>query len=601
MKMTPLSTHEFDRHKHDAPDASGPVGRADPPNLLSDPDYLRLIACYQNGEFTRCMDRLEKLDKRYPGRQELQKFREDIQLKLSFKTMAVSSKKEKRHKKMKGTLKVTIFAITSTVFVLIVFLFSYYYLNQIAAIRQLEEKTAQLNSLNSQAEQLLLGGQPEAAAEVIGMIEEISPEYENLPELKSQADDLLRLEDEYQSALSLIEEGQYDDALVILQGIESENPGLWDVSQQITSIETIIQIDEYLEEGDAAYQEEDWAGVISAYENALVLDPKLDDSLMIEQLLNSYLNMIINMLQSDEASIEDIMTAESYYRKAVALIPQSKEFASERGNLEEVSSNLLELKYTQTAKAILEDKNQTVNSIADAVDYLEKAVNIDPNNTALQLDLTNAEYYQIAFQYFIEMDWSQAVTNLNQVISVDADYADGNAGLLLFEAYYALGEQYYSSSFYQDALSNLEQAEILAWNDSDNLFRLFQVQVLIGNTYGEMTDYENAVSYYHYTLNAVDALSRLDDYPDIAARYSEAVYLTESGSYTDAFTAYQEVLSDIDVIYTLSEIEIRDGVCLAFFAAENLSTLDAVIEANDLSNNMVVTFGRSLSVPMIEK
>ena len=146
-----------------------------------------------------------------------------------------------------------------------------------------------------------------------------------------------------------------------------------DVRQQIAAIETSIQIAKYLEEGNAAYQDENWDRVISAYENALKLDPKLDDPLIKEQLLKGYLNKIISMLENENTSVEDIEKAEEYYRRAVAMIPQSKEFASERGNLQEITSNLLEVKFTQIARAGLEDKNQTAASIDKAVSYMRKA------------------------------------------------------------------------------------------------------------------------------------------------------------------------------------------------------------------------------------
>jgi hypothetical protein len=61
------------------------------------------------------------------------------------------------------------------------------------------------------------------------------------------------------------------------------------------------------------------------------------------------------------------------------------------------------------------------------------------------------------------------------------------------------------------------------------------------------------------------------------------------------------ILKDINVVYSISEIDISDGVCLAFFANENLSTVDAVINANNLPKDMVVSFGRKLKVPIINK
>ena len=199
------------------------------------------------------------------------------------------------------------------------------------------------------------------------------------------------------------------------------------------------------------------------------------------------------------------------------------------------------------------------------------------------------------------MNWDQVITNLNQIPSVDSGYANGNASLLLFNAYYELGKQYASVGLYLDAINQFEQAEILAWYDSGNLLKLFQVQAALGDTNGKLNDYEAAVSYYQYALNAIQINKRLAKFPAIAPKLAEANIFSAYGNYEDAFMAYQEVLEDIDVIYSVSEIEIDDGICLAFFASENVSTVDAILEANNLPKSMTITLGRELKVPMIEK
>ncbi len=600
--MTTSSKSEFKKPKDSDPDFNERTGRiANPIDISSDPDYIKLLEHYQHAEFTKCKEVLGKLEKRYPEHPGLLKFKDDLQMKLSLKNMAISIKKEEKQNKKRVFLNMSVFAVIGTLIVMIAFSFSYNYFNDNFTAKQLEGETALLTSLDFQAEQLLLSGQPQPAAEIIERIRKINPEFVNLPELISRTDDLLRLEANYQTALNLITENKNNEALVILNEIEAEKPGMWDVSQQIASIETSFQIAKYIEEGNAAYQVEKWDQVISAYENALILDPESDDPLINEQLLRGYLNRIISMLENENTSIEDIENAEEYYRKAVAIAPQSKAFASERGNLQKASNNLLELKFTQIAKANLGDKNQTVTSVAEAVSYMRKAANINPENTALNSDLKDAEYYQIAFKNFIEMNWEQTITNLNQISSVNSNYANGNANLLLFESYYQLGKRYSSVGLYLDAINKLEQAEILAWYDSGNLIKLFQVQVILGDTFGKLNDYENAVSYYQYALNAIRVNKRLTNFPTIATKLAEANVLATYGTYEDAFKAFQEVLNGIDVVYSVSEIEISDGVCLAFFANENLSTVDAVLEANNLPISMAITFGRKLKVPMIEE
>ena len=361
------------------------------------------------------------------------------------------------------------------------------------------------------------------------------------------------------------------------------------------------QLSAYLKAGDSAYQNQDWEKVIEAYESALVLDQRLDDTMMKEQLLFAYLNRIIGMLQSDNTSVEDIQLSEQYYRKAVTLIPQNKEFVSQRENLQKISRDLLEKKYTQLAKAKLSDKNQTTATINEAVYYLTKALSLSPDDAELQADVNNANSYQVAFSSFIDMDWPQAIANADAVVSANANFAGGNASALLYEAYYALGKRNYSYGLYIDARENLEKAEIIAWADGDNRLKIFQVQVLLGDSIGKVEDYENAVSYYQYALNAINYQEKIASRSDLINQYSSAEQLAAAGDYKSAFTAYQDILGQIDTIYTISEVEVDSGVCLALFANENLSTLDAILKANDLPTNMVISFGRVLNVPSIQK
>jgi len=482
---------------------------------------------------------------------------------------------------------------------LTVFIVSSIYLLKGLSTQSEVDNSSLLASLNHQADQLLLGGQPGPASEIIEKIKTIDPEYINLPELSERANELLQFEVKYLNALRLINVGDNNEALKILNEIESDQSGLWDITQRIASLEKKKQIDEYLNQGDTAYQDEDWDAVITAYENVLQLDQSINDPVMKEQLLFSYLNRIIFLLQSESSSIEDLDKAEQYYRRALALFPQSKEFANQRGNLQEVSSNLLEVKFTQIAKTNLADKNQTGSSVSEAVSYLRKALQLNPTNAALQSDLKNAEVYQIAFQNFINMDMVQAVTNFNIVINEDRHFANGNASTLLYEAYYALGKQYLNAGIYLDARSNLEQAEILAWSDQENLMKLFQVQILLGDTLGKLDDYQNAVSYYQYALNAIKAQNKLLFFTDLSNQYAEANFLAVIGDYRGAFKIYQEIIKQIDAVYTNSEVEISSGACLALFANENSSTVDAILKANNLPRNMVISFGRILIVPSI--
>jgi tetratricopeptide (TPR) repeat protein len=304
------------------------------------------------------------------------------------------------------------------------------------------------------------------------------------------------------------------------------------------------------------------------------------------------------MLQLENVSIEEIETAEQYYRKAVALIPQSRTYANERENLQEVSSNLLQLKYSQTAVDMLADSDQTLATVKKAVSYLSKAANISPENQALQSDLANAKIYQAAFQDFLNQSWARVITNLENIVLTDPGFAGDKIPTMLFESYNALGQQYHAAGFYQDAIINYEQAELIVWEDT-NLMRLFQVQLNLGETYGKLEDYENAVSYYLYAFNMLSESSNVDLAP-VASLIAEANNRNVLGDYVTAYNSIQTALESVDQIYMMDELAVVDGVCLAFFAADHQSTLDAIIEANDLSDVMVINVGRTILVPSLQ-
>ncbi len=599
MTINPNPEHEEPkRNRLDYLEETRPT--SDSVDISNDPDYLKLLELYEKGKFNLCAMVLDKLERRYPRHTELKKMRDDLELRMSAQNIAVKMEKGEKKEKRTVTLRMSVFAVVGTLVVMIAFFFSYFFFFRETTGEQAVVENTQITSLENQAEQLLNIGRPQTAAEIIERIREIDPQYENLSSLTERVEAMLALEAKYQTALDLVEEGNQAEALILFKEIEAEEPGMWDVGQQIKLIEADAQIDTFLAQGNAAYQAGHWAEVILAYESALALDPNLSDSLMKEQLLNSYLNRIISMLQNEDTTIEDIESAEGYYRKAVALVPQSQEFASEREDLQEVSSDLLALKFTQVAREYLRDKGQTRNSIAQAVSYLRRASNIKPENANLQIELESAETYQSAFRNFVDKDWVKSIENLEKVTSDNQNFAGGNAKILLFEAYVALGKQYYASSLFQDALGYFEQAELQTWDDEDNLMKLFQVQVLIGDTLEKLQEYENSVSYYDYALNAIGAADKLVDFPALENNYAEAVSLAEDEAYEGAILAFQEVIDGIDVIYSISEAVIGDGVCLALFAAENLSTMDAIIDANDLPEDPVVTFGQNLNVPVIE-
>lgn len=566
-----------------------------------DPQFTEFIEAYQKGEWERSKELLDGLVTRHPDIELFREYSKDLEVQLSLRDISLKHTTEQKKQTIKQTARISIFTLALIFFILVIFTGIFILISNKFGAQQKEQDQIQLKSLSAQAGELLLSGQPGPALLVIEKIKQLDPDYEFLKTLTDEASLLGELETKYQSGLELIDSGNFTEALTIFSEIEQARPGLWDVPRQLKNAEDQISIEALFQAARKAYDESDWAAVIENYEAALTINPKLEDGLMKEQLLNGYLRAIIQMLENDSTTIEDIENAEDYYRKAVAMIPQSRAFTSERENLREVSSNLLVLKYSQTASILLTESTQTVNSIGKAVSYLSRASNLSPNDQNLKNELANAQLYQIGLQNFVNMDWGTAIDNLTRLVTADKKYADGKASILLYEAHAARGRQYYSVGLYLDARRNFEAAEIIAWERPDNPFKLFDIQTWLGATLGKVDDYTNAISYYKYAFDSINIYPHLGVNSDFAQLFYSAEGEASAGNNRLAYEKYAEAMTHIADVYTMNEVKVPDGACLAFVADDNKSTISAIQNLNHLSKNVTVTFSQELQVPTITK
>jgi len=569
-------------------------------NLSNDPDYAKLNEHFQRGEKDLALMVMNTLEKRYPEHPELLMIKDELQMKSSVNNLTKRIEKGEKRESRREFLNLAIFAVIGTILALGAFYLTSQFLLRGTVEEQVDRNVDQLTSLQNQADQLLDRGRPQPASEIIETMRGINPNWEALPELTSRTETLLQLEDDYNQALELAEQGQNAEALVLFQSIEETQPGLWDVRSQIATMESKIQINTFLEQGQTAFQAGDWAGVISAYESALDLDPSMNDPRLKEQLIQAYLNEINRIVDDQNPSLEAIETAEGYYRRAAALIPQGGDFSVQRAQLEDLNDEIKELKYVRLAREIFSDPFQTLSMVNNAVAYMRQAAIINNTDAAMQGNLQNAEAYRAGFQSFVAMNWESAIQSFNQIINSNSGFLQDNARVLLYESYFGLGKQYASTSQYGNALTALESAETLALQDSDNLLKLFQVQVLIGDMFYLSGEPEAAFSSYRNAYENITINQRLGEFPEFAQNYAEAINLAENESYEGAYQNIQAVYSNINVIYTYSEVTVSDGASLAFIANNNKSTVNAINQANSLPNDVVVSFGGTLQVPKIE-
>jgi tetratricopeptide (TPR) repeat protein len=596
--MTPSSDPEFKQFDNALTENEIESKRYE--DVKNDPDYAKLLEHYQKGEKDLSLMVLNTLEKRYPDHPELRKLKADLQLKSSVKDLSVKIEKGERKENRKAILNLAIFAVVGIIVVMAALYLTTRFLLPKTIEEVVDRNTAQLTSLQGQAQGLLNQGRPGPAAEIIETMREIDPDWAALPELTKWAETLLDLEARYDQALALAAEEEETQALAMFQSIKGEQPGLWDVRQQIDALDKKLQVNALLEEGADAFASGKWGAVISAFEGAQGLNPDLSSPQIELQLRQAYQNEITRILEDDRSDIEQIEQAEAYNRKALVLLPQGSESAGERARLADLNDALQEKKYTRLAQDIFSDPFQTPNTIASGITYFERARGINPRNAALGPAIANAEIYRVGFGAFVKMDWELTIETLNGLLDSESGYLKANARVLLYEAFYGLAEDQLEEGLVEEALATLDEAEELAFGFPNHPLKLFQARIKIGDIHLAAGENAQAYAAYQAAMESINITARLADDPEVQRDYVEAVSFAENGLFENAAENYQSVFDALDGLYTLQDVTVRTGVCLAFIAHNNHSTIQVVQQANSLPDDVVLSYGGTLLVPGLE-
>lgn len=570
--------------------------------LLADPAYVDLIMKYQNAEWVACKEILEALLLKFPDNQHLLDFESAIEMQMTLQRIDSQDALLRRKNLTRSILKNTLFVLLLIIIGIAIvtrILMTYQIQIQKNAVAAQQVQAEGLKTLGDQAKALIQAGKPEMALSIADKIEAVDPDFPDLEIIRSDANAVIQITHLYDEAVLTMEQGQYEQALAIFQQIDSELPLFRDVVARMEAINDHLKVAQLVKEGDAAFEDEAWALVITKYEKALELDPTINSEKIKQQLLSSYLHTVITTLNINEPSIEEIQSAEKYYHKALALIPQSKTYAGERENLQNLSVQLISTKYHQLAKTILVDRNHNERMVATAVDYLNRALTLTPNDAQLNSEVGKAQIYLAALKNFSSGDWENAIDQLVALSAFDSTYPNGMGLQLLYEAYRARGQRYNRGGFYMDARRNFEAAEILAYDQPDNKLRLFEIQVDIGKTIGKLDDFQNAASYFKFAFETINASQIASKYPEFIDAMHQAASLYDQAMYFDSYAAYIELLKDVQSVYAYESVTVAGGESLAFLASQYHSTMQAIRSQNNLGDSTSIQYNSILSIPYI--
>jgi tetratricopeptide (TPR) repeat protein len=577
----------------DPPQNPGPYS-----DISQDPDYQLMVAESQQGHWNACQQLLSSLDEKYPGDSKIAEFRRDFELQVSISSDIKSSAKEVKKNILFHYFKLLAIIAGSIIASVLLISFVSQKIVSLNQERQLQDRAYQISLLSGQVEYLLNSGQPEKVEELLQRMKAIDPANPKILELSQARDEILSINALYLDAIDKLNNGLDSEASSILTKIESEHPGYKDVPQLIETTNAKINLSRALSAGEAAFNEENWQQAIDSIEQALSLDPANSDSNLKGMLVNSYLRRILQLLENTDTTISEINQAEVYFGRAIVMIPQSQDTSSQLQNLKEVAINLLELKYTQAADQLVKDPAQTLSSLNQAFNYLNNALKLEPQNTSLQAEVYKLNLYKSGFHYYSNMNWEMAIQQLTRLIEIDEGYPNGFARQILYDAHTSQGAQYYSIGSYLEARQDYEIAATLA-SGSNNLVNYYLAEINLARTLGKLNLYKDADSRFTNAIQSIKYGLRSDASPTILDSLYKAVALDKNGQYENAYNLFLETLVGSDTFYGLKTIEAFQGNCIALIAAQTQSSVQAILDQNDLPPQTLVQSDQILMVPSI--
>jgi len=387
---------------------------------------------------------------------------------------------------------------------------------------------------------LRAGRQAEAQA-LLNQIIVVDPNYPGVQTLLSQVQARNTLELQYNTAVGLVNRGEWAGALPLLQSITTAEPGYKNVADLLALVRQQMLLDDLWGKAQAPYDAQSWVEAAAAYERVRAINPDYRRAQVEDRLFKSYVNAGRAALLGQEDSLAALQTAEGYFRKALALRPQDPTVKTER-----------EL----------------------------------------------ARLYLLSQQDFADGRWTDVIVALEVVYAANKDYAKGAARQTLYEAYVARGNAAMDGQQFDAALSDFQVAVAVAEKDDQAVLRLYQAYVRAGDAYGAQKDFEPAVLMYRKAVEAGNLAQRAQSNTGLAETLRLADDAVSKSNFSLAYEKYQAAFHGADTTQATITHVVQPGEYLILIATRFNSTVDAIVQANKIQNPRLIYPGQKLVIPV---
>lgn len=570
---------------------------------LDDPLLHSAIAHLQSGEWEAGLTGLDQLVEKYPLSHQLRGLRQEMKIRSGVDADEVA---DNQHIARQKTLKMGAWAAVLILIVAAMFTATNMYMGwmqeQWAKAQdriQQDVLSVELAAKFRNGQNLLTVKRLEEAQVIFEEIQSTHPDYPGLADVLNQTQKYLEIEAEYSEAVKLMGAGDMTRALEMLDEIQSKEPYYKDVSIRIAEIKGQFFLGDILAKANRDYDQQNWAEAAAGYETLRALNPQYEADLVDDRLFTSYMNAAVEVLSADSSSLVALDEAEVYFRKALSLRPQDPVIRLEREKARETFKDRLSQSYVDAAMAAITGKADSLDALATAEDYFQKALDLRPDDPAIQTQRQRAALFLSAQEFFNLGQWNDAILALEELYLLDPDYADGTARQTLYDALTAQGDVSLLSTDYDLALANYQRAAVLAGEISNSSIRMFQAQIKIAEVLGILGEYEDAVLAYRTAIQLADINpAELQERETLSSNLNSADRYSQVRNFRSAYRVYRDVAASIYLLFPTVTYLVEDGDYLTSIANRHNTTVEAILKANGLNSSRNIGPGREIAIPV---
>jgi LysM repeat protein len=149
-------------------------------------------------------------------------------------------------------------------------------------------------------------------------------------------------------------------------------------------------------------------------------------------------------------------------------------------------------------------------------------------------------------------------------------------------------------------LDDFQRAAVLAQETTTSVLMLFESQKMVAYAQGLLGNYQEAALIYKVAIDqsSLRDLAQLKD-TDLSDQIEKADLAYNTGNYESAYNQYRQALESGIEVYDRVTYVVQKGEYITQLARKYNSTVEAILEANGLTDASKVTENRVLVIPSL--